>query len=71
MKNPAPELKMSAPTNRKRVIQISAISESEDHSVILFALTDEGNIYSNIFNLTLDPPEWDGWIPVPPIPPNH
>ena len=33
--------------------------------------TDDGAIYSNIFNLTLDPPEWDGWIPVPPIPPNH
>jgi hypothetical protein len=71
MKNPAPELKMSAPTNRKRVIQISAIPESEEHSVILFALTDDGAIYSNIFNLTLDPPEWDGGIPVPPIPPNH
>jgi hypothetical protein len=71
MKNLAPELKMSAPTNRKHVIQISAIPESEDHSVILFALTEDGAVYSNIFNLTVDPPEWLGWIPVPPIPPNH
>jgi hypothetical protein len=60
-------MKTNPPPANRRIIQIAAIPESEDHSIVLFALTDDGAVLSNIFNLTVDPPEWDGWQPVPPI----
>jgi hypothetical protein len=56
------------PPTVPRFIQIAAIPESDSHSVVLFALTDDGSIMSNVFNLTLNPPDWDGWQLVPWVP---
>jgi hypothetical protein len=56
------------PTNR-RVIQISTIPESDDHSFMVFALTADGEIFSNVWDLTAAPPDWEGWQLMPPLPP--
>jgi hypothetical protein len=65
MKKLAPEFKMPAPPNR-RIIQISAVPESESHSLILFALTQEGTIFSRYFDLSNQ--QWGEWEMLSPIP---
>jgi hypothetical protein len=64
-----PRKSVATPFDPKRVIQISAIPESTQHSIVLFALTDDGSIFSNVFNFMLESPTWDGWRVVPPIAP--
>ena len=51
----------------QRIVQITAIPESDDHSFMVFALTADGEIFSNVWDLTATPPDWEGWQPVPPI----
>jgi hypothetical protein len=65
MKNLAPELKMSAPTTR-RIIQISAVPESESHSLMVFALTEDGTLYNRYFSITKE--QWGEWEMLSPIP---
>jgi hypothetical protein len=55
------------PPPMPRIIQITAIPESDSHSFMLFALTADGEIYENVFDRTLDPPQWNGWEPIPSI----
>jgi hypothetical protein len=57
------------PPTTPRVIQISTIPESDSHSFIVFALTADGEIFSNAWDLTTNPQGWEGWLQLPPLPP--
>jgi hypothetical protein len=65
MKKLVPELKMPAPPNR-RIIQISAVPEAEDHSLAIFALTEDGAVYFRYLSITKQ--QWGEWEMLSPIP---
>jgi hypothetical protein len=68
MKNLAPELEMSAPTTR-RIIQITAVPEAENHSLMIFALTEDGAVYFRY--LSIGKQQWGDWETLSPIPADH
>jgi hypothetical protein len=65
MKKLAPEFKMPAPPNR-RIIQISAVPEAEDHSLAIFALTEDGAVH--VRYLSIAKQQWGEWEMLSPIP---
>jgi hypothetical protein len=62
------EEKTPPPANR-RVIQITAVPESDNHSLVVFALTDDGSVLSIGLDFARTPPDWGSWQEVPPLPP--
>jgi hypothetical protein len=58
------------PIPGRRVIQIAAIPESDNHSYGVFALCDDGTIWEVffVFAATPTPPHWEAWAQIPPLP---
>jgi hypothetical protein len=52
----------------RRVIQVAAIPQSNEHSYGVFALCDDGTIWEAFFNFVVKPPRWDDWEQIPAIP---
>jgi hypothetical protein len=61
------------PLTGRRVIQIAAIPESENHSYRVFALCDDGTIWEAFYFFgdkgKTTPPRWGDWERIPGIPP--
>jgi hypothetical protein len=50
----------------RKIIQISAIPATTEHTNGILALCDDGMVWENYSNP--DKPTWDGWHPLPAIP---
>lgn len=50
----------------RKPISIAAVPETDNFHTQLFALCDDGTIWTNYFNRSLD--KWDKWTELPPIP---